>query len=93
MSYTLTWYQGRNTPAVTKPGQARKKKKGEGNVVKQRQATADEAAKLNRGDWLRVDKHGRTPGGSSGYGTGSSVRPQFNKNYRKASSAYARRAH
>lgn len=90
MSYTLTWYKGRNTPAVTKPGQSRKKKQGEGAIVKQRQANSSEVAKLNRGDWLRVDKHGRTPGGSGGYGTGSSVRPQFNKNYRKASSAYAK---
>jgi hypothetical protein len=82
MSYRLVWYEGRNTPAVVKSGQTRKKKKGEGKVVKSRPPTAAEQKQIAKGKWVRVDKTGKTPS-SKGYGTGSKVRPQFNKNYGK----------
>jgi len=86
--YRLVWYEGRNTPAAIMPGQKRKKKKGEGKVVKQRMATAAERKILDRNEWLRVDKDGKTPS-DPGYGTGSKVRPQFNDNYNKASKVYS----
>lgn len=79
--YRLVWYEGRNTPAVIKSGQTRKKKKGEGKVVKSRPPTAAERKQIAKGQWVRVDKKNRTPGGKGGYGTGSRVRPQFRGRY------------
>ena len=77
----LIFYKNRNTPRVVPSGAAGKHKASEGPVVSRRPATAQEQRTISRGDWLRVDKKGRTPGSKGGYGTGSKVRPQFNKRY------------
>jgi hypothetical protein len=84
MAHDLIFYEGRNTPEVVSKG-AQGKKGGSGTkagkVTKRRAASAAEEKKIASGGWLRVDKKGRTPGGKDGYGTGSKVRPKFNKNY------------
>lgn len=77
----LIFYKNRNTPRVVPSGSKGKHKPSEGPVVSRRPATASEQKTISRGDWLRVDKKGRTPGAKGGYGTGSKVRPQFNKRY------------
>lgn len=83
----LIFYKNRNTPRVVPSGSAGKHKPSEGPVVSRRPATASEQKTISRGDWLRVDKKGRTPGSKGGYGTGSKVRPQFNKRYSGTMSA------
>ena len=81
--HRLVWYEGRNTPKVTTPGKTPKPSANSNKkVVKSRMATAEEEKKIAKGQWLRVDKNGNTPS-SKTYGTGSSVRPQFNKHYGK----------
>lgn len=86
MAHDLIFYEGRNTPEVVAKG-AKGKKGGAGTkagkVKSRRAATAEEEKKISSGQWLRVDSKGRKPGGKGGYGTGSKVRPQFNKNYSK----------
>ncbi len=77
----LVFYKNRNTPRVVPSGATAKHKPSEGPVVNRRAATASEQKTISRGDWLRVDKKGRKPGNKGGYGTGSKVRPQFNKRY------------
>ena len=74
--YRLIWYSGRNTPRVVRKGNTAKKKKGEGQVVKTRDANAEEVKKIRKGEWLQVDRNGKKHG-QRGYGTGSKVRPQF----------------
>lgn len=84
MAHDLIFYEGRNTPEVVSKG-AQGKKGGSGTkagkVTKRRAATAEEEKKISSGQWLRVDKKGRTPSSKGGYGTGSKVRPQMNKHY------------
>lgn len=85
--HRLVWYEGRNTPKVLAAGKKEPSKPTAGSkkkVVKSRAATAEEEKKIAKGQWLRVDKNGNTPS-SKTYGTGSSVRPQFNKTYGKRS--------
>ena len=76
--HRLVWYQNRNTPRVVTVGKSAKKKPSEGKVVKSRPATAAEEKQIAKGTWVRVDRNGKKPG-QKGYGTGSKVRPQFNK--------------
>ena len=59
-------------------GSKAKKKPSEGKVVKSRPATAAEEKQIAKGTWVRVDRNGKKAG-QKGYGTGSKVRPQFNK--------------
>lgn len=83
--HRLVWYEGRNTPKVLSVGKKKPSKPTAGSdkkVVESRPATAEEEKKIAKGQWLRVDKKGRKPSDSS-YGTGSKVRPQFNKTYGK----------
>lgn len=80
--HRLIWLANRNTPKVVKAGKNYTPKPSEGSVVKSRMANAAERRIIAKGDWVRVDKNGKTPS-SPGYGTGSNVRPQFNKNYGK----------
>lgn len=83
MAHDLVFFEGRNTPEVVSKG-AKPKKGGAGTkagkVTSRRAATAEEEKKISSGQWLRVDKKGRTPGSKKGYGTGSKVRPQFSYN-------------
>ena len=76
--HRLVWYANRNTPRVVTVGKTAKKKPSEGKVVKSRAATAAEEKQIAKGTWVRVDRNGKKPG-QKGYGTGSKVRPQFNK--------------
>ena len=46
--------------------------------MKSRPATAAEEKQIAKGTWVRVDRNGKKAG-QKGYGTGSKVRPQFNK--------------
>ena len=81
--HRLVWYEGRNTPKVLAVGKSKPSKPTAGSkkkVVKSRMATKAEEAKIAKGQWLRVDRNGNTPS-SKTYGTGSSVRPQFNSRY------------
>ena len=76
--HRLIWYQNRNTPRVVTAGSKAKKKPSEGKVVKSRPATAAEEKQIAKGNWVRVDRNGKKAG-QKGYGTGSKIRPQFNK--------------
>ena len=76
--HRLVWYANRNTPKVVTVGKTAKKKPSEGSVVKSRPANAQEEKQIAAGRWVRVDRNGKKPG-QKGYGTGSKVRPQFNK--------------
>lgn len=76
--HRLVWYANRNTPKVVAVGKTATKKPSEGKVVKSRAATAAEEKQIAKGTWVRVDRNGKKPG-QKGYGTGSKVRPQFNK--------------
>ncbi len=80
--YRLVFLQNRNTPKVLKASDPPyTPKPSEGKVTNTRPATEDEAKTIRKGDWLRVDKKGRKPSDSN-YGTGSKVRPQWNKYYK-----------
>jgi hypothetical protein len=77
--HRLIWLENRNTPKVLPSGsKPYQPKPSEGKVVKSRPATEQEEKEIARGDWIRVDRHGRRPGHPN-YGTGSKVRPQFDK--------------
>ena len=77
--HRLVWLSNRNTPKVVPAGSGPyKPKPSEGKVVKSRAANASEEKTISKGGWVRVDRTGKKPG-SKGYGTGSKVRPQFNK--------------
>lgn len=78
--HDLIFYANRNTPQVVPKGAAAKPKPSYGKQTSRRAATAEEEKKMRGGKWLRVDKKGRTPSDDN-YGTGSKIRPQFNKNY------------
>jgi hypothetical protein len=76
--HRLIWLENRNTPKVVTAGTKYTPKPSEGKVVKSRAANASEEKTIASGGWVRVDKTGKKPG-QKGYGTGSKVRPQFNK--------------
>lgn len=80
--HKLIWLANRNTPKVVPVGKSYTPKPSEGKIVRTRQATAEEERQIAAGKWIRVDRHDRRPGSKS-YGTGSKIRPGFNKYYKK----------
>jgi hypothetical protein len=80
--HRLIFLKNRNTPKVVTAGTKYTPKPSEGPVVKSRPANAAEEKTISNGGWVRVDRNGKKPG-QEGYGTGSKVRPQFNKPKKK----------
>ena len=76
MPEKLYYFEGRNTAvAANSVAEARKKKKRGGDkLVKVRTPTESERKKMNRGEWVRTRKDGKSPEKSK-YGKGRGKGP------------------
>lgn len=69
---------GRRTPKIVKRGEKYDPKPSEGKIESRRHLTDEEEKVIARGDWLRVNERGETPGDPGYLSKKSKVRPQLN---------------
>lgn len=78
MAHDAIFLSNRRTPKIVKRGEKYEPKPSEGKIESRRHLTKEEEAKIAKGQWLRVNKNGDTPGDKDYKKKKSKVRPQLN---------------